>query len=170
VWQSSDGGVTWQSAWAPAPAIMSSIRGGLTCPTTLHCYAVVQAGSAFPGKPEIMTTSDGGQTWAFDNPVAPSSGGSDVRLLSVSCSTESTCWTAGEERLSGTNSWQAAMWATSDSGGTWTSIPLPSGLGIIFQVVCNAPASCLAVAQPPYSSGQAAPQGPLPGEILSNQN
>jgi hypothetical protein len=42
-------------------------------------------------------------------------------------------------------------------------------LGIIFQVVCNAPASCLAVAQPPYKDGQAIPMGPLPREILSNQ-
>jgi hypothetical protein len=46
---------------------------------------------------------------------------------------------------------------------------LPIKLGIIFQVVCNAPASCLAVAQPPYKDGQAIPTGPLPGEILSNQ-
>jgi photosystem II stability/assembly factor-like uncharacterized protein len=170
VWQSSDGGVTWQSKWAPSAAIAAPVSGGLTCPTTLHCYAVAQTGLAFPGTPAIMTTSDGGDTWTFDNPVAPGSGGSGVELLSVSCSSESTCWTAGDVRPSGTNSWQAAMWATSDSGGTWTSIPLPSGLGIIFQVVCNEPEACLAVAQPPFTSGRAAPQGPLPGEILSNQS
>jgi hypothetical protein len=170
VWQSSDGGVTWQSSWAPEPAMLPPTAGGLTCPTTLHCYAVVQAGSAFPGHPEIMSTGDGGKTWAFENPVVPSSGGSGVELESMSCATDSTCWTAGEVRPVGTSSWQAAMWATSDSGGTWTSIPLPSGLGIILQVVCNEPDSCVAVAQPPFKSGQAAPQGPLPGEILSNQS
>jgi hypothetical protein len=66
--------------------------------------------------------------------------------------------------------WQAAIWATTDSGNTWESVPVPTGLGIVFQIVCNAPASCLAVAQPPYASGQAAPSGPLPGEVLSNQS
>jgi hypothetical protein len=49
------------------------------------------------------------------------------------------------------------------------SVPLPITLGIIFQVDCNAPVSCLAVARPPYEGGQAIPNGPLPGEILSNQ-
>jgi hypothetical protein len=170
VWQSSDGGVTWQSSWAPAPAIESISTAGFTCPTALRCYATVQTGTTFPGKPEIMTTSDGGTTWTFDNPVAVGGAGSGAEVVSVSCATQSTCWTAGEERLNGTDDWRAAMWATSNSGEAWLAVPLPSGLGIIFQVVCNAPTSCLAIARPPFKSGQAAPQGPLPGEILSNQS
>jgi hypothetical protein len=170
VWRSSDGGATWLSAWAPAPAIASNPASSFTCPTTSRCYAIVQTGTAFPGKPEIMTTSDAGMTWAFANPVVAGSGGSGVELDSVSCASVSMCWTAGAERLNGTNSWRAAMWATSNSGATWISVPLPGGLGIVFQVVCNSPASCLAIAQPPYKSGQTAPTGPLPGEILSNQS
>jgi hypothetical protein len=170
VWQSSDGGATWESSWAPTPAIAADLTAGFTCPTTFRCYATVQTGTSFPGKPEVMTTSDDGTTWTFDNTFVGGRSGLDVELTSVSCSTASTCWTAGEERLVGSNEWQAAMWATSDSGGTWISIPLPSGLGIIFQVICNPPSACLAIAQPPYKSGQAAPQGPLPGEILSNQS
>jgi hypothetical protein len=170
VWQSSDGGATWQGSWAPAPAIAVDSTVGFTCATTLRCYATVQTGAAFPGQPEIMTTSDGGTTWTFDNPDAVGSTGSNVELTTVSCATASTCWTAGEVRPEGAKDWQAAMWASSDSGGTWTAVPLPSGLGIIFQVVCNAPSSCLAIAQPPFKSGQAAPQGPLPGEILSNES
>jgi hypothetical protein len=170
VWRSSDGGATWLSAWAPAPAIVSNESSSLTCPTTSQCYASVQVGITFPGTSEIMTTSDGGVTWTFDNPVVAGSGGSELRLESVSCASASTCWTAGEQRLNGTNNWIAAMWATSNSGATWISVPLPDGLGIVYQVVCNSPASCLAVAQPPYRSGQTAPTGPLPGEILSNQS
>jgi hypothetical protein len=169
-WRSSDGGVTWSSAWAPAPAIASNPASSFTCPTTSRCFAIVQTGAAFPGKPEIMTTSDGGMTWTFVNPVAAGSGGSEVTLESVSCSSASTCWTAGDQRLNGTNNWSAAMWATNNSGATWISVPLPDGLGIVFQVVCNSPAACLAIAQPPYRSGQSAPTGPLPGEILSNQS
>jgi hypothetical protein len=170
VWQSSNGGANWQSSWAPATAIAADSTAGFTCPTTLRCYATVQTGTAFPGTPEIMTTSDGGTTWTFDNPVVDGSAGSGVELVSVSCATASTCWTAGEERLDGTSDWRAAMWASGDGGTTWFAVPLPSGLGIIFQVVCNDPSSCLAVAQPPFRGGQAAPQGPLPGEILSNQS
>jgi hypothetical protein len=167
VWHSSDGGATWATSWAPEPAIAANSTSGFTCPTTLQCYATVQTGTVFPGKPEVMTTDDGGTTWTFDNPVV---GGSDIELTSVSCATASTCWTAGEERPNGTRDWQAAMWATGNSGGTWIAVPLPSGLGIVFQVVCNPPTACLAIAQPPYKSGQASPQGPFPGEILSNQN
>jgi len=170
VWRSSDGGATWQSSWAPEPAVESNPTTGLTCPTTLRCYATVQTGTTFTGAPEIMTTNDGGITWTFSNPVAAGSGASRVELNSVSCATASTCWTAGEDWLDGADGSRAAMWATSNSGGTWIAVPLPSGLGIIHQVVCNAPAACLAEAQPPFKSGQAAPAGPLPGEILSNQS
>lgn len=170
VWHSSDGGTTWQSSWAPAPAVAAGLTAGFTCPTTLRCYATVQTGATFPGKPEVMTTSDGGTSWTFENPVVGGSIGPDVELTSVSCASASTCWAAGEERVASANNWQAAMWATSNAGGMWIAVALPSGLGIIFQVVCNAPSSCLAIAQPPFKSGQAAPQGPLPGEILSNQS
>jgi hypothetical protein len=170
VWRSSDGGTTWQGSWAPASAIALDQATSFTCPTTLRCYATVQTGAAVPGRPEVMTTDDGGTTWSFEDPAATVGEGSDIELVTLSCADASTCWTAGEERLEGTDRWRAAIWATSDSGGAWLSVPLPSGLGFVFQVVCNPPDSCLAVAQPPFKSGQAAPSGPLPGEILSNQS
>ena len=167
--RSADGGMTWHTNWAPAPALASSLR--LTCPTTLQCYAPVEVGSSIPSnKNEIMMTSDGGITWSFLTPAPTGSASSIVEYNSVSCTSASTCWIAGEVMpTGGLGSSQAAIWATSDAGQTWTSVPLPIRLGIIFQVVCNAPAFCLAVAQPPYKDGQAIPTGPLPGEILSNQ-
>jgi len=169
VWRSSDGGVTWQTNWAPAPALESSLR--LTCPTTLQCYAPVDTGTTVPGgTEEIMMTQDGGNTWTFENPAPTAPSPSINEYNSVSCTSESTCWISGEVLPTGRlGSSQAAMWATSDAGQTWTSVPLPVKLGIIFQVDCNAPASCLAVAQPPYKDGQVSPNGPLPGEILSNE-
>jgi len=170
VWRSTDGGVTWSTNWAPAPAQVSSFR--LTCPTTLQCYAPVQVGTgnSILSKPAVMMTSDGGVTWTFVSPALTGSAPSSDEFNSVSCTSASTCWIAGEVMPTGRlGSSQAAIWATSDAGQTWTSVPLPIKLGIIFQVVCNAPASCLAVAQPPYKDGQAIPTGPLPGEILSNQ-
>jgi len=169
VWRSTDGGMTWQTNWAPAPALDSTLR--LTCPTTLQCYATVNTGTSLPGgTEEIMMTQDGGNTWTFVNPAPPASASSIDEYNSVSCTSASTCWIAGEVMPTGRlGSSQAAIWATSDAGQTWMPIPLPIKLGIIFQVACNAPASCLAVAQPPYKDGQVSPNGPLPGEILSNQ-
>jgi photosystem II stability/assembly factor-like uncharacterized protein len=170
VWRSTDGGVTWHTDWAPAPALDSTLR--LTCPTTLQCYATVAVGSSIPSnKNEIMMTNDGGITWTFATPAPTGSTSSIDEYNSVSCTNASTCWIAGEVMPTGRlGSSQAAIWATSDAGKTWMSVPLPFKLGIIFQVVCKAPASCLAVAQPPYKDGQAMPMGPLPGEILSNQS
>lgn len=169
VWRSTDGGMTWHTNWAPAPALTSSLR--LTCPTTMQCYAPVEVGSSVPSnKNEIMMTTDGGITWTFVTPAPAGSASSIDEYNSVSCTSASTCWIAGEVMPTGRlSSSQAAIWATSDAGQTWTPVPLPIKLGIIFQVACNAPASCLAVAQPPYKDGQAIPSGPLPGEILSNQ-
>jgi hypothetical protein len=169
VWRSTDGGMSWQTNWATAPALASSLR--LTCPTTMQCYAPVEVGSSVPSnKNEIMMTNDGGITWTFVTPAPAGSASSIDEYNAVSCTNASTCWIAGEIMPTGRlGSSQAAIWATSDAGQTWMSVPLPIKLGIIFQVVCNAPASCLAVAQPPYKDGQAIPNGPLPGEILSNQ-
>jgi photosystem II stability/assembly factor-like uncharacterized protein len=117
-----------------------------------------------------MMTNDGGNTWTFVNPAPTGIDSSINEYNSVSCTSASTCWIAGEVMPTGRlGSSQAAIWATSDAGQTWTPVPLPIKLGIIFQVVCNAPASCLAVAEPPYRDGQVIPIGPLPGEILSNQ-
>jgi hypothetical protein len=169
VWRSTDGGMTWHTNWAPAPALDSTLR--LTCPTTLQCYATVEVGSSVPSNNnEIMVTNDGGITWTFVTPASTGSASSIDEYNSVSCTSASTCWIAGEVMPTGRlGSSQAAIWATSDAGQTWVSVPLPITLGIIFQVDCNAPVSCLAVARPPYEGGQAIPNGPLPGEILSNQ-
>ena len=166
---STDGGMTWHTNWAPAPALDSTLR--LTCPTTKRCYATVEVGNSVPSDNNgIMMTNDGGITWTFVTPASTGSASSIDEYNSVSCTSASTCWIAGEVMPTGLlGSSQAAIWATSDAGQTWTSVPLPIRLGIIFQVDCNAPASCLAVAEPPYRDGQVIPIGPLPGEILSNQ-
>jgi hypothetical protein len=168
VWRSTDGGVTWQTNWAPAPALESTLR--LSCPTTLRCYAAVETGTKVPrGTDEIMITKDGGNTWTFESPARTARAPKINEYNSVSCTSASTCWVAGEVMTTGRlGSSQASIWATSDAGRTWTSVPLPVKQGIIFQVVCNAPTSCLAVAQPPYKDGQVIPNGPLPGTILSN--
>ena len=170
VMRSDDGGATWQTNWAPAPAQTSSFH--LTCPTILQCYAPVGVGTSAPGNGvQIMATYDGGITWTFSTPPTTTSEASRNVYRSLSCTSASTCWISGEVlNGSGLGSSQAAIWATTDSGNTWTSVSIPTGLGIVFDVVCNEPSSCLAVGQPPYTSGQAMPNGPLPGEILSNQS
>jgi hypothetical protein len=170
VWRTTDGGVTWHTNWAPAPALEPSHR--LTCPTKLRCYAPVQVGSRFPGNSlKIMITGDGGITWTFSTPASAGSASTLDEYNSVNCVSASTCWIAGEVMPTGRSGGSLAMiWSTNDAGQTWASVPLPIRWGIVVQVVCNAPASCLAVAQPPYKAGHVIPTGPLSGEILSNHN
>jgi hypothetical protein len=176
VWRSDDGGAAWQTSWAPALAQISSFH--LTCPTALQCYAPVgvKTSARAPGeRDEIMSTSDGGVSWTFSAPAFAGSATSQIRFGDPSCTSASTCWISGEASeiltSAGLESSQVAIWATTDAGSTWTSVPLPRGLGFLFQVVCNAPSSCLASAQPPYpyKDGQPVSDGP-PGELLSNQD
>jgi photosystem II stability/assembly factor-like uncharacterized protein len=172
-WRSKDGGVTWSTDWVRAPAASLS-AGKLTCPTTSRCYATVMVGKSYGvGHNEVMTTSNGGLTWAYSSPIRVGSSKSVYQLNSVDCTSASTCWiggTAGAARR-GAASGRAAIFATINSGRTWTSIPVPTGLGVVFQVDCNPVASCLAVARPPYRiRNNRVIEGPLPVEILSNQS
>ena len=164
VWRSDDGGATWTSSWAPAPA---ETGGSLDCPTTLQCYAVVGTGSSFPSRTEqIMVTSDGGLTWTFESPSASTSTPHLIPYFSISCTDASTCWVAGDVPVNGdSSSTQASIWSTSDSGATWASVPLPAQLGLVVEVACNPVSSCLAMALPPLVNGTIAPSA----EILSNQ-
>ncbi len=170
VWRSVDAGSTWQTNWLPASVEASGLR--LSCPTVSDCYATVVVGTnVSSGTSEVMATHDGGMTWTFVTPVPASSGAPRYEYHSISCTDATNCWVSGEIMPSGhfgDGTSQASIWATSNSGSSWVSVPLAAGLGYVSQVTCSAPDSCLAIAGPPYKSGQAIPQGPLPGEILSN--
>jgi photosystem II stability/assembly factor-like uncharacterized protein len=173
VWRSNDGGVTWLSSWAPAPAIGILGRSTLTCPTTLQCYAAVTTGVRWPSRTEqIMVTMDGGVSWTFESPSTSTSPSAINNYNSISCTSASTCWVAGELLNGGEpanthlNNTQASIWSTSDSGTTWASVPLPAQLGFALEVACNPVASCLAVAVPPLDNRHPSFSG---GEILSNQ-
>jgi len=173
VWRSNDGGVTWLSSWAPAPAIGILGRSTLTCPTTLQCYAAVTTGVRWPSRTEqIMMTMDGGVSWTFESPSTSTSPSAINNYNSISCTSGSTCWVAGELLNGGEpanthfNNTQASIWSSSDSGTTWTSVLLPAQLGFALEVACNSVASCLAVAVPPLDNRHPSFSG---GEILSNQ-
>src|ERR1700691_1585365 len=94
------------------------------------------------GATQIMSTDDGGLTWSFSAPPTTGSGTLRNQYSSLSCTSASTCWMSGEILTSGAtgsslaNS-RAAIWATTDSGNTWESVPVPTGLGIVFQITCN---------------------------------
>ena len=177
VWRSTDGGNTWQTNWAPVPAMMNN--GGqpsLTCVTPLQCFAIVQTGTSIPPLPgsEIMTTRDGGLTWTFTSPSDLSHTTGTPMYRNISCTSATTCWVAGGAYPPGhLDLVRAVIWATSDAGQTWSTVPLPTGLGIARQVVCVEVASCLAVALPSFSTAMIGTNGvvngAMPEEIVSNQ-
>jgi hypothetical protein len=122
-----------------------------------------------------MVTKDGGVSWTFENPTTPARPSAMNMYLSISCTSASTCWLAGV-LLNGHlpqgmfTYTKASIWSTSDSGRTWTSVPLPPHLGFAMEVACNPAASCLAVAWPPTVVGRNGVARAIgTGKILSNQ-
>jgi hypothetical protein len=115
---SSDGGASWSPASGEAltPYLTSTIEvAAVNCVVgTNHCF--VGGGVAgFPGTPFIVTTSDGGATWA-----AGSTNGLTGNVLSIGCQSETTC-TVRTFALPLQGALGATQATTTDGGATWTS-------------------------------------------------
>jgi photosystem II stability/assembly factor-like uncharacterized protein len=111
---------TWSTE--SLPSLLGSLNG-ISCLATSgggHCVAV---GQNITGTgPVVVVSNDGGKTWnAEDLP------GGVAGLFTVSCSSVSRCWAAGEQDTSGNH---AAVIATRDGGQSWqreTTPGLPGG-------------------------------------------
>jgi photosystem II stability/assembly factor-like uncharacterized protein len=66
---------------------------------------------------DILTTSDGGQTW-ISRPVPAAVTG----LYAVSCTTTVSCVAVGVRPSNSPSGIQPLVVATSDSGATWTAL------------------------------------------------
>jgi hypothetical protein len=151
---------------------------GVTCPDVTHCFAV--------GSSTILSSNDGGSTWAA------TSGGQN--LTGVSCRTDVSCAAVGSLGSSGTSfiyTTNGTSWATSDTptganamgvscttsicvaagetpyvsddgGGTWQSETVGGGIDGLFSVSCIAGTKiCVAVGPNP-----AGLSGPATGQLV----
>ncbi|MDA8184959.1 MAG: hypothetical protein M0035_11125 [Actinomycetota bacterium] len=114
IYSTSDGGSTWSAE--PAPSAASGIGvNSVACTSTAACVAVGDNSMvAYPGSgttqvAEILTTSDGGSTWAAQQAT------SESMLASVACPSASTCYAAGVPSAS-----SSAVLVTTDGGSTWS--------------------------------------------------
>jgi len=107
---SADGGKSWTTHSMPTK---SNDTDQLACGSSTSCLA------AGISSPTIWATSDGGKSW-HSSTIAASLG-----FNSVSCGTASVCEAAGSESKFPD---VAAMWRTTNSGGSWASqsVPVPS--------------------------------------------
>jgi photosystem II stability/assembly factor-like uncharacterized protein len=136
----ANGGLTWsaQPLSLPAPPELS----GIACPTTRACIAVGSTG-VVPGAGIVLTTRDGGRTWA----AATVPTGAFV-LASVTCSAVTLCTAITSD---GTNTWSAQ---TTDFAQTWTQEGnLPAGFSNPRALFCTATATCLVAGYSPTTTG-----------------
>jgi photosystem II stability/assembly factor-like uncharacterized protein len=124
-------GKTWTAQNPPASPLSDGLYG-VDCPTKQVCYVV---GANMPDDAIVVGTKDSGQTWQLlDLPHQ------DYALYSVSCTSATTCWAAGEPP-----SGLPSMYSTAD-GQHWTAQTLPAVPTLDSpQVSCPGAGHCAAV-------------------------
>jgi photosystem II stability/assembly factor-like uncharacterized protein len=132
----SDGGAIWTAGVVATGKVPLA---GIACPTVSDCVAVAgdngnQGAGAVPGA-LVLSTTDGGTTWAGD-PLPVELAG----LFGVSCATTADC-----EAVGLSSSGEAALVGTTSGGTTWSTQTLPVGLGQLFGVSCPSAADCYTV-------------------------
>jgi photosystem II stability/assembly factor-like uncharacterized protein len=119
----SDGGDSWSSKTLP---MNGSEPTGLACPSILTCYFISVNSK---GKPQILTTFDGGKTWrlhAIDPPIQ--------NLGPIACLSTTICYAVGDGVI-----------LTTDAGTTWKEQPTPIQNRWFTDIVCPSTTTCYAV-------------------------
>jgi hypothetical protein len=147
----------WSIQPTPNPAGVSySILNGGSCASASACTAVGDYGN---GTTSDVTLAEGwnGTTWSIE-PTPNPTGGSNVILSGVSCTSASACTAVGDSYNGTTTVTLAERW----NGTKWSiqSTPNPTGASFILMtsVSCTSASACTAVGD--YSKGTAA-QVPL---------
>ena len=141
---STDGGSTWSTATVPAgfgpsTAIWCSSDGS-------NCLAVAfYTTPASPLASSVLTSTDGGRTWA-----EAGAGGPPFSILtSLSCVTSSYCWTSGLtlDATSVSRPRQPLLAMTTDAGQSWQAAQLSASLNLIAvpAVSCPDATTCFAI-------------------------
>lgn len=140
VWRTTDGGTTWTESRL---AGIGRIDPNLSCPTPTDCWAG-PANLSSDGSSVLLHTTDGAATWSqidagrnLPHPVSsPNVLGYGEQGLS--CASASTCFV--------TAPW--GMDETSDAGGSWHQVPLPSTVSGASGISCEHGGFCVAIAYP----------------------
>ncbi|MGH9089976.1 MAG: WD40/YVTN/BNR-like repeat-containing protein, partial [Acidimicrobiales bacterium] len=119
---STNGGLSWSQATLPHG--LAQVHA-LSCPDSEHCLAIADpptvASTSPAGASEIIATADGGRTWDLEG----STGLTSLVLTAISCVTASECWAAGQSTALPVG----VVVHTSDGGGSWTPVQLPTSSG-----------------------------------------
>jgi photosystem II stability/assembly factor-like uncharacterized protein len=142
----TDGGSSWTTSFTFPYAVSSLIA--VSCPTASVCMAaggLTNATSAEgpTGPGVVVTSTDGGSTWATES--LPAGVGS---LSAISCASSSVCEASGNTVVPGT----PVIVGTTDGGATWQSQTVPSGIESINQISCPSVSDCTGVGDAPGGS------------------
>lgn len=152
-WRTENGGATWTHSWVAQFPGSAGDGAHLACADASHCLAFTEP-TTLGGGYEMLSTSDGGASWATSEPLA----GTGITVTSVSCRSATECWVAGTQKGETPG---GVILLTTDGGSTWTSQPIPPTLSVE-NVTCRS-STCYAMA---YQSGSG--QTPFTMELLAN--
>jgi hypothetical protein len=137
-------GASWTVQFTPYKSgATETFLNSVSCGGATSCTAVgFWDGAQDPSGPYIAHWNGTGWT---PQSAPGGSGGGEISLQSVSCSSASTCTAVGHVNNSGQLSATAMRW----TGGAWSpqSVPVPSGAtySVLSSVACSTAASCVAV-------------------------
>lgn len=153
----TDGGVTWVSR--PMPPYFSG--DGLACPTPTECFAGgFESGGNESQAAVLFQTSNLGLTWRMALVVPPPTTNGVPEANNVfsdmSCLTTSTCIVVGATlpNSSTSTSQQELSYITTDGGGAWTPMTVPSqSAPYVFEgISCPTATHCLGIGSTQTSS------------------
>lgn len=155
---STDGGTTWESSEEDLETSVGDVNpheavGGISCPTTMNCYAIgPPLNSQGNASPFMFSSSDGGQSWTIANAPTPSG-----FFSAISCPSVSECVVGGSSQSPTPT---GELFVTDTSGKSWTfeQIAKPPTSGFT-SVDCPSDTTCVATGagvEPLLGTGAAA--------------
>ena len=127
----TDGGKSWISAQLPETPDESGfeipLQGGTTalaCPTASNCVVMAKLVGFVPGGIDVWSTTDGGRSW-HETRIP---GLTSIASQGLTCPSATTCWAGpGLTSSSSPSTSQFVAYRTTDSGQSWSAVPLPAG-------------------------------------------
>ena len=155
-----DGGATWRRADLPTDVThVSGQFGPIDCLSKDTCMTLVSSTS---WNYQVAETTDGGQTWTTLRGPAPLSTQFAVSG-GISCSSSTSCVLIGSYAVGTSKAGQWDAEVTTDSGRTWSQVPMPASAGSGVQ--CFAGGNCTTPGAYSTDGGRTWSQGSLPSGI-----